>query len=173
MHVYDVYEKWTDVPVHLKTKTSLSRLGLYSPGKEKAIIKTKYGDYSLYDVNEALSKVKFNSNLTIDEKNKEEFLIVGTSYTGIGTSDEICQMVVLNLDGKLLFSNYFKPKASVTEDYQQKFQINKFYLRQMPEWNERWEELSKIISNKILIMADGKVEKRLLMQTCKKYGDSN
>lgn len=59
----DRYTAWRHVPDHLKTKTSLGRMGLkLSPDQEPAAIKTHWyysiSDYYLYEVSEAIPKRK-------------------------------------------------------------------------------------------------------------------
>lgn len=59
------YTKWDDVPDHLKTKTSLGKLGLKpAPEQEPAAVKTstyyKTPDYDLYDMSQAVEKRKMS-----------------------------------------------------------------------------------------------------------------
>ena len=166
-----IFSNWKDVPINLKTENSLIKMGIYKKGKVEAICQINGIMYKLYDLNTALDleKKSGNKTLTINTENKNDFLIMEIATTGRTSSDEIIQLVLLNMDGQLLMNQYFKPNVEISKEEMMKHNINKFYLKQMPKWNEKWGEIRSYIQNKILLIPNTSHGKRLFEQTCSKY----
>lgn len=79
-------------------------------------------------------------------------------------------MSIIDLEGNVLFTQYFNPKEPIHFRAYKKHKINTKSLNNHPKWNERWEEISKISKDKIILIHNDKFDKRLIKQTCFKYG---
>lgn len=165
------YHYWSEVPNNLKTKNSLIKLGIYKTGDVIAILKTKNGVYDLYDLDKALAfeKQKGNKVLNIESSNQENFIIMEMATTGDSSSDEIIQLVLLDMNGSLLLNQYFKPQKEISKVALAKHQINRFYLKQQPQWDECWIKIREIIENKTILIPNTSYGIRLFEQTCNRY----
>lgn len=168
------YHYWSEIPDNLKTKNSLIKLGIYRTGEVVATIKTNRGIYELYDMNKALAfeKQKGNKMLNVDSSNQEQFIIMEMATTGDGNNDEIIQLVLLDMNGSLLLNQYFKPQKEISKAALAKHQINRFYLKQQPQWDEYWYKIKEFIENKTILIPNTAYGIRLFEQTCNRYNTS-
>lgn len=168
------YTSWSKVPDNLKTKNSLIKLGIYKTGKVVAKVKTSTGIYELYNVNEALAyeKQKGNKMLSIDVNNQENYLIMEMATTGDGSSDEIIQLVLLDMYGRILMNQYFKPMKEISQSAAMQHQISSIFLKNMPRWDEVWGRLRELIENHVILIPNSSYGVRLFEQTCKRYNVS-
>jgi DNA polymerase III epsilon subunit-like protein len=166
------YTHWKEIPEHLKTKNSLIKMGIYKTASVVAVIKTNSGTYELFDVNQclALEQQKGNKMLNIDSMNQNGYLIMEMATTGDSKSDEIVQLVLLDMNGQLLLNQYFKPQTEISKTAIVKHQINKFYLKQQPQWDECWGKVKEFIKGKTLLIPNTSYGTRLFRQTCERYG---
>lgn len=165
------YTSWKQLPDHLKTKNTLIKMGIYRTGPVVAYIKTNNGVYELFDVNQclALEQQKGNKMLNIDTYNQQSYLIMEMATTGDSYHDEIVQLVLLDMNGQLLMNQYFKPQKDISKAAIVKHQINKFYLKQQPQWDECWSKIREFIAGKTLLIPNTSYGKRLFKQTCERY----
>ena len=163
---------WSKLPENLKTKTSLFRMGIYETGPVVAQIKFYDKTFDLYDVTVAmkLEQKKGNKNLVINSGNKDDYLIMEMLTTGDKSMDEIVQLVLINMDGTILFNEYFNPTQELSKKALERSPLNKFFLKKQGKWADKWEELRNIIKDKVLLIPDTSYGTRLLKQTCKRYG---
>lgn len=75
----DSYSRWEDVPTHLKTKSSLKKMGLkLARNQQPVAIKThwdyKIPDYSLYDVKDAVPNIVTGKQCAALEKARQKSL---------------------------------------------------------------------------------------------------
>lgn len=166
------FHYWSEVPEYLKTKNSLIQLGIYKTGNVAAILKTNQGIYELFDINTALAleKQKGNKMLNVNSNNQSNFIIMEMATTGCGPNDEIIQLVLLDMNGSLLLNQYFKPQQNISKEALLKHQINKFYLKQQPQWDELWPKIKEYVQNKTVLIPNTSFGTRLFEQTCNRYG---
>lgn len=165
------FHYWSEVPDNLKTKNNLIKLGIYRTGEVVAILKTKNGIYELYDLNRALAfeKQKGNKMLNVDISNQNNFVIMEMATTGDSSTDEIIQLVILDMNGVLLLNQYFKPQKTISKVALARHQINQLCLRQQPQWDECWGKIKEFIENKTILIPNTSYGIRLFEQTCKRY----
>lgn len=165
------FHYWSEVPDNLKTKNNLIKLGIYRTGDVVAVLKTKTGIYELYDMNKALAfeKQKGNKMLNVDISNQNNFVIMEMATTGDSSTDEIIQLVILDMTGALLLNQYFKPQKTISKVALERHQINQLCLRQQPQWDECWGKIKEFIENKTILIPNTAYGIRLFEQTCKRY----
>lgn len=165
------YTSWAKVPEGLKTKNSLIKLGIYKTGGVVAKVRTSSGVYDLYKVDDALAmeKRKGNKMLSIDANNQEDYVIMEMATTGDGASDEIIQLVLLNMSGCVLMNQYFKPMKEISPSAMARHQISPIFLKSMPRWDVVWRRLRELIENKVILIPNSAYGVRIFEQTCKRY----
>lgn len=168
------YHSWYEVPEGLKTKNNLIKMGIYKVGSPVAVVKTFKGTYELYDVNKALEqeRKRGNKSLSIEASNQDSYLIMEMATTGDGKNDEIIQLVLLDMNGRLLLNQYFKPQCQISKSAMARHQINGLLLKRQPQWDEVWSKIKEFIENRTILIPNTSYGIRLFEQTCKRYGIS-
>ena len=165
------YSSWYEIPEGLKTKNNLIKMGIYKMGEPVAVVKTKKGIYELYDVNKALEqeRKRGNKSISIEPQNQDRYLIMEMATTGDGKNDEIIQLVLLDMNGKLLINQYFKPRTQISKAAMARHQINSLILKRQPQWDEVWPTIKEYIENRVILIPNTSYGIRLFEQTCKRY----
>lgn len=158
-------KKWSEVPTYLKTKTSLNNMGIYNLSKVCATVTIYNHTYNLYDLNECLrvERKRGNKSLMINSLTKSNYLIMEMTTTGSSDNDEILELTIIDLDGKLLYQNRFKPQVVKFKKYTYHF-TTPMYL-----WKNEWNKIKDILNEKIILVPNTIYAKRLINQTCDKY----
>lgn len=160
-----ICNEWKEVPNNLKTKTTLNNMGIYNLAKPCATVKIYNNTFKLYDVNSCLriEQSKGNKSLVINSLTKSNYLIMEMVTTGCGNDDEILELTIINLDGKLLYEQRFETKKN------KKFQYH--FSKPLHLWKNDWDKIKKILTDKIILVPNTIYAKRLIDQTCEKYGN--
>lgn len=147
-------------------------MGIYKVGEPVAVIKTKKGTYELYDANKALEQEKRrgNKNLSIEPQNQDQYLIMEMATTGDRKNDEIIQLVLLDMNGRLLMNQYFKPQTQISKEAMERHHINSLLLKRQPQWDEVWPKVKEFVENRTVLIPKTSYGVRLFEQTCKRYG---
>lgn len=155
--------KWSEVPQYLKTKTSLNSMGIYNLSRVCAIVHIYNHTYNLYDLNECLSveRKRGNKTLMINSLTKSNYLILEMTTTGKNSTDEILELSIIDLDGKIKYQSSFNP--SISKKYKYYFKTKKLL------WKNEWKKISEILQEKIILVPNTIYAKRLINQTCEKY----
>lgn len=167
-----VYTK-ENVPSYMKTKQEIESAGYICRGSAigKLLTGKKKEYYLLYDSENVQLKTEsyWKIQKSKMEKNPENYVVVDVETTGVGEHDEIIQLSILTLEGKVLFNSHFKPTRKVHSKATEKHGLTNDDLLDAPLWTEKWNEISKLIEGKILIGYNVKEDVRFIYQTCKKY----
>ena len=175
----DVYCcEWGELPSYLKSKTKINERNLIVPQEIAAKIYTKIGVFDLYNIDEAKKKGEYDSfritphQLTFKEwvNNPDEYVVLDTETTGFAKCDEVIQLSIVDMNNKILFNSYFKPTV---ESHPRALEVHKLtnqFLADKPKFSEKWEEIAKLLENKIIIIHNEMFDIRLLNQTCERYG---
>lgn len=100
-------------------------------------------------------------------------LIIDTETTGILSKDpdvEICQISVINTDGKAVFSALVKPNAKMGREARDKHGITPEMLLNAPTFEEIAPLLVKILSGRHLVAYNAAFDIHLLVHLFGKYG---
>lgn len=156
-------KKWSEVPQYLKTKTVLNNMGIYNLSKICATVNIYNNTYNLYDLNECLKieRKRGNKSLVINSLTKNNYLIMEMTTTGSNKNDEILELIIIDLDGRVLYKNPFKINNS--KKYKYNFTSAKYL------WKNEWGKIKKILTEKIILVPNTIYAKRLINQTCEKY----
>lgn len=121
-----------------------------------------------------ITKTKKNEdrNLAIDFAhtvldNKNEFVILDTETTGLGNTDVIVQIGIIDLDGNTLLDTLIKPtkKKQMPSDAKNIHGITMKMLSDAPSFQEVYPKFLEIIKNKYMLIYNAEFDGRLLQQT--------
>ena len=102
-------------------------------------------------------------------KFKDDYVILDTETTGIENDDEIIQLSLVNLDGEVLYSSYFKPQKKSHWGALKKHKLTDKFLSDKPLFKDEWIKIADILKNKNILIHNAIFDQRLVEQTCSRY----
>ncbi len=103
---------------------------------------------------------------------KNNCLILDTETTGLGTTDEVIEIAVLNTVGKVLFESFVKPRHA--EVGMQAFQVHKIgpkLLADAPTFPALWRAFSDTVKGRTIVAYNAEFDRQMLRQTCAVWAD--
>ncbi len=97
-------------------------------------------------------------------------LVVDTETTGLSSKDEIIQLAILDLDGKVLLDTLLKPTVPVSPEAYGLHGISYQSLKNAPSILDLYDEIANLIRNRYLVAYNAAFDQRLLTQTCNRHG---
>ena len=174
----DVYCcEWNELPGHLKSKTKINERNLIVPENIAAKIYTKIGVFELYNINEAKKKGEYDSFKTTSHQlafkewvdNPDKYVVLDTETTGFAKHDEVIQLSIVGMSNEILFNSYFKPTVESHPKALELHRLTNQFLSDKPYFADKWEEIERLLENKIIIIHNEMFDVRLLNQTCGRY----
>ena len=101
---------------------------------------------------------------------EDDALIVDTETTGLSSQDEIIQLAILDLDGKVLLDTLLKPTMPISSEAYELHGIGSQSLKNAPSILELYDEIANLIRNRYLVAYNAAFDQRLLTQTCNRHG---
>lgn len=100
-------------------------------------------------------------------KRRQKYVILDTETTGLGKSDEIIQLAVVDLDGNVLFNENIKPtkKKSISSQASSIHKLTMSNLAECPTFSELKNPLKKAIGRRRIITYNTEFDLRLYKQT--------
>lgn len=105
-------------------------------------------------------------------RHKSRCVILDTETTGLGKTDEIVQLAVIDLDGNVLFNENIKPtkRKRMSQDAVAIHGLTMKALSQCPTFAELAEPLERALGTKTVIAYNGEFDARMYVQTLKLAG---
>ena len=97
-------------------------------------------------------------------------LIIDTETTGLGDNDEVIQLAVVDLESHVLFETLLRPTMPVSLGARAVHGITDETLASAPTFSDLYHTIASLISKRHLIAYNAEFDRRILMQTCQKYG---
>ncbi len=116
------------------------------------------------EIVEALQK-KYSEIL----ENKNDYIIMDTECSGFQQDDEIIEIAIIDMDGKVLLNQRFKPGKAISVQMIEIHEIDNDMVADSPAFKDEWEKISSILKDKKLIMYNGDFDIEMLKNTLKKY----
>lgn len=170
-----IYEcDWESIPNNLKTKGALAKIGLIPISEPIAKVSKNKILYNLYDIRRVIPmKNSKKTDWSYIEKNwnnnPDDYIILNIISTGEDYDDEVIQLSAIDLYGNCLINEYFNAEKDSNQNYLNKHKIGKQFLSKYPTWSQRWEDINRILKDKILIIYNSNLSESMIKQTCKKY----
>lgn len=117
--------------------------------------------------------MQWAKKITTFESNK--FVILDCETTGLGESDEIIQLAIINMQGEVLFDSLIKPspRKRISPDATKIHGISRETLKDSPSFGDILGNVQTILNGKNIITYNASYDRRLFLQTVKKYPHSS
>lgn len=99
-------------------------------------------------------------------------VILDTETTGLGDEDEIIQISIIDIFGNVLLHSFLNPLIDISPEAQRVHGITKDQLKSAPTFPHIQRKIASLLSNSHVIAYNAKFDRRLLRQTCQRYGFS-
>ena len=99
-----------------------------------------------------------------------DILIVDTDRTGLKVEDEIVQLAIVNLRGETLINTLLRPVTEVSDEALAVHGITGQELAGAPIFSDLYERARGLLRSHQLIAYNAEFDRRMLAQTCKRYG---
>jgi DNA polymerase III subunit epsilon len=101
--------------------------------------------------------------------NPDDFVIVDTETTGLGDSDEIIEIAIINMRGMVLLDTLVKPiRKTIPKAASDIHGIKIGMLENAPTWARVFPQVKRILRNRKMITYNLAYDARLMAQSCKK-----
>ena len=97
-------------------------------------------------------------------------IFLDTETTGLGASDEVVDIAVVDLAGRVLFESLVKPLNEIPADATTVHGISNRMVEQSPSWPEIWPTLLSILEGKHLGIYNRQFDIKLMRQSCLLHG---
>lgn len=103
-------------------------------------------------------------------EDKDQYVILDTETSGLGSRAVMLQVGILNLDGEVLMNSLIKPPASVriSKEASAIHGITKEDLVDAPELKDIIAQVFNIFENKKVLIYNEEFDNRILMQSCER-----
>jgi DNA polymerase III epsilon subunit-like protein len=91
-----------------------------------------------------------------------------TETTGIGSTDSIVEISVIDHDGRVLLDQLVKPVGSIAPDAMAIHGITNEMVREAPRWEAVWPDVEAALSDRVVGIYNADFDLRLLRQTHQK-----
>lgn len=122
---------------------------------------TPEGSYRKYNLN-ALESGEWIGH-------EEYYVILDTETTGYGKDDEIIQLSIVDMNGKVLFNELFNPEKEKFYEATKVHGLKKSDLEHAHKWQDKWPIIQEILTEKTILMHNASFDLRLIEQTCQRY----
>jgi DNA polymerase III epsilon subunit-like protein len=100
-------------------------------------------------------------------------VFLDTETTGIGYDSEVCDLAIVNYDGKVLFDSLIRPYTPIPAEVTAIHHITDEMVSTVPPINVQWEKIQKILSGRIIITYNADYDIRMLYQAAEVSGVKN
>nr|WP_243201572.1 MULTISPECIES: 3'-5' exonuclease [unclassified Fusibacter] len=93
-----------------------------------------------------------------------------TETTGLSKTDEIVEIAVINLDGKVLLNTLVKPKKRIPDHVIKIHGITNEMVEHAPVWEDVWFTLMPYLMSKTMIAYNAMFDVGMIRQSCEIHG---
>jgi DNA polymerase-3 subunit epsilon len=105
---------------------------------------------------------------------RKDWLILDTETTGLGPSDEIIQIGIIDPFGNVVFNSLLNPvKRRMSQEAKAKHGIELSSLRNAPTFVDIYPKLRELLHGKLVVAYNIQYENRILTQTCAKHASDD
>lgn len=116
-----------------------------------------------------MTREEFRDILVKIFNDKSKYVILDTETTGLGKYDEIIEISIIDLDGKVIYDSLVKPDRRITYDAYKIHGISDDMVEVYPTFESQWEDIYKAIKGKTIIAYNAKFDIRMIKQTLDIY----
>ena len=101
---------------------------------------------------------------------ESEMLILDTETTGLDAHDEVIQLAIVDMQSNVLLQTLVRPTVPVGTEARAIHGITDEVLAQAPSFSNLYETIAVLLGNRSVLAYHADFDRRLLAQTCTKYG---
>ncbi len=158
----DIYVSYYVFEVESRNYVTLrNKINIFVEIFYKKLIKYFYEER----VGENMSKEKALKTRKRWLNNKERYCIVDTETTGLGKTDIVVEIAIIDLDGNILLNTLVNPKKKIHWAAEKVHGISNSKVQNAPDIREVARKVNKILKNKIMIAYNAKFDARMIKQS--------
>jgi DNA polymerase-3 subunit epsilon len=92
-----------------------------------------------------------------------------TETTGIGSTDSIIEITVIDHDGSALIDTLVKPKGPISVDAARIHGIHDEMVQTAPSWNDVWPEVESVLTGRAVGIYNADFDLRVIRQTHQRH----
>lgn len=96
-------------------------------------------------------------------------IILDTETTGGAKTDQIIQLSLVDMRGKVLFDSLFKPTCEINPMAAQVHHLTKQHLRNAPSFSDAYEVIKSTMEGRSIIVYNVSFDRRMLKQTVETF----
>lgn len=101
----------------------------------------------------------------------DDVVYLDTETTGVGGSDEIVQLTIIDNGGRVLFSSLVKPaQAAIEADAQAVHGITPAMAAEAPTLRDLFSDIVDVLLGRIVVAYNATFDERMLRQSCRNNG---
>lgn len=100
----------------------------------------------------------------------DDFVIVDTETTGLSRNDEVIELAIVDMTGKILYHSLFTPSVEVNPAASKVNGYTKESLENEKLFKDEWNKIKRIIGYRTVLCHNTSFDKRMILQTLDKYG---
>lgn len=97
-------------------------------------------------------------------------VVLDTETTGLGGTDQVIQMAIVDLAGNALFNSLFRPSVPVSEGAYEVHRISFSSLAVAPTVSDMFPEIRKVLDGRAVIAYNADFDRRMLEQSFTAHG---
>jgi DNA polymerase III subunit epsilon len=97
-------------------------------------------------------------------------VIIDTETTGLSENDEIIQLTIIDLQGKILLETLLKPVQPISLEASEVHGITIEAVANSPTFCDLYTEITRLLYEQAVVAYNAAFDQRMLAQTCRKYG---
>lgn len=101
---------------------------------------------------------------------QSDALLLDTETTGLGGSDQVIEIAVIDMAGRALIDQRLRPSCPVSPGAALVHGITAADLVEAPTWPEMHEGFRDVLSGRAVLVYNAAFDRRLLMQTARVWG---
>ncbi len=100
---------------------------------------------------------------------ERDFLILDTETTGLGKTDQICQIAICNKYGKALLNTLVRPDVPITPAAFRTHGISNGIVSSFPRFPHIYPHFNEIVGGKDVVIYNAPFDRRIIRQCCDFY----
>jgi DNA polymerase-3 subunit epsilon len=113
-----------------------------------------------------------DENMKFPYLHLDDFVLIDTESSGLAKTDEVIELSVVDTYGNILYESTFRPTAEINPMASKVNGFTNKSLIDAPLFKDEWCKIEAAIDNRPIMCHNIGFDKRIIKQTCERYGIS-